>query len=106
MKKLWTINDIKKDITYISVFTLIIWFISFFNMWLVFGFNLTSLILWNIFISAICVFFITIANDDELKRFIPLNYILKYAFEYAIDSKKSIKNGKRALQLNILFSRR
>lgn len=98
MKKLWTINDIKKDITYISVFTLIIWFISFFNMWLVFRFNLTSLILWDIFISAICIFFITIANDaDELKRFIPLNYILKYDFEYAIDNKKSTVNVYRLI---------
>lgn len=98
MKRLWTINDIKQDITYISVFTLIIWFISFFNMWLIFRFNFTSLILWNIFISAICIFFITIANDaDELKRFIPLNYILKYDFEYAIDNKKSIVNVYRII---------
>ena len=27
MKKLWTINDIQEDITYISVFTLIICFV-------------------------------------------------------------------------------
>lgn len=96
MKRLWTINDIKQNITYIFVFTLIIWFINFFNMWLIFKFNFTSLILWDIFINTICVFFI-ILDNDELKKFIPLNYILKYDFEYAIDSKKSTVNVYRII---------